>query len=378
VREPKSGLPVRVIPKDMTLESYVKRVLVATGVVGLALLGALLVWRLADILLLAFIGLLFGVFLDAASSLFRRYLSLPRGWSLALTLVLLAVGAALALSLLGPTLAAQAVALFEGLPQFLQDLEAELGETPWYESLRALLPAADEDTDRLGQMLTQVLAQTTQIITSLTTLVFYGVFVFFVGLFLAVHPRYYQEGIVSLWPLPRRRRAREVTSKLGYTLRAWLVGQLISMLLIGTVTGAGLWLLGVPLALVLGVIAALFEFIPNIGPVLAAVPAVLLAFAQSPTLALYVALFYLVIQQLEGNVVHPLIQRRAVDLPPVLGIVGVFAMASLLGLLGALVAAPLLALLLVLVRELYLRDTLGDARAAFPRRERARSRLPDR
>ncbi|ADI15067.1 AI-2E family transporter [Truepera radiovictrix] len=371
MRGPKWASPVRVIAKEMTLGTYAKRVLIATGIVGLTVLGALLLWRLADIFLLAFIGLLFGVFLDAASSLFRRYLSLPRGWSLALTLLLFAGVFALALSLLGPTLAAQAVALFEGLPRFLQNLEAELGGTPWYDSLRALLPAPDEGADRLGQMLSQVLAQTTQLITSLTTLVFYGVFIFFVGLFLAIHPRYYQEGLVSLWPPPQRRRAREVTSKLGYTLRAWLVGQLISMLLIGTVTGVGLWVLGVPLAFVLGVIAALFEFIPNIGPVLAAVPAVLLAFAQSPLLALYVALFYLVIQQLEGNVIHPLIQRRAVDLPPVLGIIGVFALASLLGLLGALVAAPLLALLLVLVRELYLRDTLGDTRAERPARARA-------
>lgn len=139
--------------------------------------------------------------------------------------------------------------------------------------------------------------------------------------------------------------------------------------------GVGLWLLGVPLALSLGFLAGLLELVPYVGPVLAAVPALLLAFVQAPELGLYVLLLYVGVQQLEGDLLTPIIQEVAVDLPPVLTLVATFVMGALFGVLGLLVATPLAALALVLVRMLYLEDVLGEK---APRHRRgAPSRPPE-
>lgn len=131
------------------------------------------------------------------------------------------------------------------------------------------------------------------------------------------------------------------------------------MILIGSLTTAGLWLLDVPLALTFGVLSALFTFIPNIGPPLAILPAILLALTLSPTRALYVLLLYLVIQTVESYLLTPLLQQRVVSLPPALTISAQILMAVLLGGLGLALATPLTAVSLVLVKMLYVEDVLN-------------------
>jgi predicted PurR-regulated permease PerM len=148
----------------------------------------------------------------------------------------------------------------------------------------------------------------------------------------------------------------------GRTLRAWLVGQAVAMASIGVLTTLGLLALGIPLALSLGLIAALLEFIPFVGPVLSAVPAVLVAFAQSPMDAVWTALLYLVVQQVEGHVAMPLIQARAVALPPALTVAATVGMGMLFGFTGMLFATPLVAAAMVLVRMVYVEGLLESRR----------------
>jgi predicted PurR-regulated permease PerM len=137
-------------------------------------------------------------------------------------------------------------------------------------------------------------------------------------------------------------------------LRNWLGGQLVAMVVVGVVTGVGLALLDVPLALSLATIAALLEFIPFLGPIIAAIPAILIAFTVDPMTALYVLLLYVGVQQLEGYVLTPLVQRWAVELPPALGVLSVVVLGVLFGVPGALFAVPLTIVAIVLVRELCL------------------------
>jgi predicted PurR-regulated permease PerM len=131
------------------------------------------------------------------------------------------------------------------------------------------------------------------------------------------------------------------------------VGQLVAMLSVGLITGIGLWLLDVPLALSLGLIAGILEFIPFIGPILSAIPALLVAFTQDGWTPLYVLLLYLGIQQIEGNVLMPVIQKWAVSLPPALGLLGVVIFGLLFGILGVLFATPLMVVVMVFVQKLY-------------------------
>ena len=132
------------------------------------------------------------------------------------------------------------------------------------------------------------------------------------------------------------------------------------MAAVAVLSGVGLWLIGVPLALALGLIAGLLDFIPYVGPWLGAAPAVLLALAEGPAEAVWTAILFLVIQQVEGNVLMPVIQKRASALPPVLTILAVVAFGVLFGFMGVFLATPLLLVLIILVRMIYVEDVLGD------------------
>lgn len=146
----------------------------------------------------------------------------------------------------------------------------------------------------------------------------------------------------------------------------WLIGRLLSMLIVGITVTISLWLLGIPLALTLGLLAALLDFIPNLGPTLATVPAVLLALMQSPTQAVYVLLIYIVIQQAESYLLTPIVQHRTVSLPPALTIIAQVILGVLFGVMGLILASPLAAVVLVLIKMLYVEDVLGDTIEDLP------------
>lgn len=183
--------------------------------------------------------------------------------------------------------------------------------------------------------------------------------VLFGGISLAAQPGLYVRGLVLLGPGGGREKARKAVEACGRALSLWLLGQLVSMYIGGALTTVGLWLVGVPLALALGLLSGLAEFVPIVGPIAAAVPGLLLAFSRDMTMTVWVLAVYLGIQQIESNMLLPLIERRLVSLPPALTLFAVVAMGMLLGPLGALFATPLTVVAFVLVRMLYLRETLG-------------------
>ncbi len=161
------------------------------------------------------------------------------------------------------------------------------------------------------------------------------------GIFLAAQPRFYRTGAMKLVPASKRALVAEAMDESEQALRLWLKGQLIAMIVVGLLTGTGLWLIGMPSALVLGLLAGLLEFIPFAGPIIAAVPAILLALAAGPDMALWVLLLYFVVQQFEGNVLTPLVQQYAVDLPGVVLLFSLIGFGTLFGTLGVVLAAPL-------------------------------------
>jgi predicted PurR-regulated permease PerM len=180
------------------------------------------------------------------------------------------------------------------------------------------------------------------------------------AIYLASEPRFYSEGFVRLFPIPRRQRVTEILHQVYETLRWWLIGKFGSMLFIGFLTWIGLSILGVPIALTLALLAGLLSFIPNFGPIISAVPALLIAFVDSPITAVYVLILYIGVQIIESNVVTPLIERETVELPPALTVVFQLGLGTLVGGLGLVLATPLLAMIVVVVQLAYLQDILGD------------------
>jgi predicted PurR-regulated permease PerM len=186
------------------------------------------------------------------------------------------------------------------------------------------------------------------------------VLILFIALYIATDPGLYRRGALHLFPHRMRSRANEVLLEIGSTLQRWLIARLLAMVLVGGITTAILFALGIESALLLGLIAGLLEFIPLFGPILSAVPAIGVALADSPQKALYVALAFVVIQQIEGNLITPLLLKSRVDIPPALTIIGIAVMGVIFGFLGLLIAEPLIAALLVTVKMVYVEDVVGD------------------
>jgi predicted PurR-regulated permease PerM len=187
-----------------------------------------------------------------------------------------------------------------------------------------------------------------------------AVIVLVVGLYFAAEPKLYRRGLIKLTPPSARHRIGAALDAVVAALKRWLLGQGVAMLAIGLMTGIGLWALGIPMALGLAILAGVLEFVPYIGPFLAAVPAVLIAFALSPLDALYVLLLYWGIQQVENWALVPLIQKWSVELPPALAILSLVIFGVLFGVPGIIVAAPLMIVVMILVQKLYIEGMLGD------------------
>ncbi|MFP5390041.1 MAG: AI-2E family transporter [Gammaproteobacteria bacterium] len=310
----------------------------------------------ADALLLVFACVLFAVLLFKLAELVRRYAPIRHTW--AVTLVLLALLAVLGLGgwLMAPQISEQSTQLAKDIPASIERVRAQLDRYAWFQLIEHQLPSPAQLTRQLANLVPNA------------GLFFAGVFgaagnvvvIVVVGTYLALAPDTYVNGIVRLVPKAKRQRTREVLSALGKNLGNWLLGKFASMLIVGIVTSLGLGMLGVPLGLILGIIAGLLDFIPYLGPIMAGVPAVLIAVTISPDLALYTILLFLGIQLVEGYVLQPLIEAKAVELPPALTIVMQLTFGALFGLAGVALATPLTAVLAVLIRMLYVHDVLGD------------------
>lgn len=339
-------------PNRSSLHGFLMRVGIITAIV----LILLLMWYAVNVLLLIFAGILLAVFLRGLSDAVSRFTGLPPGWSLAAVIltILLTVGGLT--WWLAPSVVEQADELRRTLPESVKQGEAWLAQYGLGRQIIERMPTLDEAMPNGADAFSRV----TGIFSTTLSAVANFVIIVFVGIYLAVDGRVYTNGLVRLFPLDKRARAREVLDELGFTLWWWLLGKIAAMIIVGIVTWLGLVILGVPLALTLGLLAGLLDFIPNIGPFLAGIPAVLIALTVSPTTALYVLVFYFVIQSAESYILTPILQQKTVKLPPAVTIVAQVLLGVLVGGLGLILATPLAAVVFVLVRMLYLEDTLGE------------------
>jgi predicted PurR-regulated permease PerM len=341
-----------------------------------------LLWFANEIVIVVFLGTLFGVAVAAGVDRLERF-RISRGFGAAFVVIsFLMVVYALG-SFVAPTIAQQAHELKQRLPDAVERFEgwvnrhnpalvSSLLGADTTQAADTTHAAAPNDTtqlhagpsSRLRENLGKKLAGSAHylfpFLTSTVEMVAGLLLILMMSIYIGADPMTYRNGILHLFPKRRRERIGEVLSAMSLQLRKWLVTQLIAMLVIGCVSTIALLILGVKAPFALGVIAGLLEFVPTVGPILSAVPAIAMGFLDSPEKALYVGLAYLVIQQLEGHLLIPLLMKGGMDLPPVLTIVTQGLMALLFGFLGLMIAVPLLAAVIVPVKMLYVEDALGD------------------
>lgn len=326
---------------------------VAIGAAAVA--GLLILRQLAHVVLLVFAGILLAVFLRGCTDLLHRRLHLSRHWGFALVLVgFLLLGGA-ALWYLVPTLADAIDTFSRQIPAALERLRTAMNGTRWAGPLLERFGGATGDAVT-GALLGRFAGFFSTALGALTGLLI----VLVVGIYAAAEPRVYENGLTSLFPPGLRPRAEQVLKTLRHALLWWILGRLMSMAVVAGLTWLGLLLLGMPLAFALALIAGLLSFIPNIGPILAAVPAVFAGLVQGPWMALYVVGLYIAVQTVESYLITPLIQRRTVAIAPAFLITAQFTFGALFGFLGILLATPATVALMVLVKVLYIENVLGE------------------
>jgi predicted PurR-regulated permease PerM len=323
---------------------------VAVVVVGL------LLWLAASTLLTIFCGVLLAVFLSGLSNLVTRYTHLRRGWALAIVCALLLVAFGIMGWLMAARLAEQAHQFARELPEAVKHLREQLQEYPWGSWAAEELSEVRSSAEDREKALSRAAGAATAALDGATAIVV----ILFLALFLAFDPDLYKRSLVRLAPVDRRDRAREVIDSAAVALWRWTLARLLAMAAVCVGATLGFWMIGMPLALMLGVFAGLMNFIPNLGPLIWLTPTLLLALMQSPAQALYVGILFVVVQTAEGYVITPVVQQRMVHLSPAVALGVQIIFGALWGFAGLALATPFTAVALVLVQKLYIEDVLGD------------------
>jgi predicted PurR-regulated permease PerM len=360
-------------------------VLRVAALVVAAYATAHLMWKARALLLTVFLGVLFAIAVSAGTSRLQRW-RVPR--ALGAPLIVFSV---LGLfggfgTWIGPTVREQSIELRQRLPEAIDKLELWIDQqgggviatifgvderpvrtdrtantiTIEVEDAPTRTPLRDrviEQVGGIGRYFLPFLGQTLFVIAGI-------VLVIFLSIYLAVNPGTYRRGALALVPAASRGRAERILAEVTRMMQRWLIVQLIAMVLIGVVVTIVLAVLNVRAAVPLGILAGLLEFIPNIGPILSAVPAVAMGLVDSTEKALWVALAYIAIQFLENEIVIPLLMQEGVDLPPALTMVTQGVMAFGFGFLGLLLAVPILAAIVVAVRTSRAIDAEASAQTA--------------
>lgn len=323
----------------------------AVGVLILVCL-ALLIWQLRNALILLFTTIVVATAFRAGASAVQRAIPVGIKTAVSIVLVVVLLLAAAFVFFFGGHVVGQANLLFDQLPALLAEIGERLSVPEFAKRLGERAAEWFDDAGIVGDVL--------GFATGLFGVVANMVLAVSAGVYFAIWPLDYEEGAIRLFPSAWRGRIRAALDESGIALRHWLRAQLASMAVVGILTGFGLWLIGLHSALALGLLAGILEFIPFLGPFLSAVPAVLLAADDGWSTLLWVISCYVVVQQLEANLISPMAQRRLAKLPPIITIFSLIVMASLFGPLGVLAATPFAVVVVTLVRRLYLDESPGE------------------
>jgi predicted PurR-regulated permease PerM len=328
---------------------------VASAALTSAIIIGAICWLIGDVLLVFAAGVLVAIAIGSFTDWLMARGVARRGFALAIVMISIAAALSGLGWLLAPEISAQTDELVQQVPRAWQALMESLRRYEWG---RALV------SPHVGEPLAVVSNATGVVASALRTFGELGI-VIFIGMYLALDPEPYRRGLLRLVPSQRRARTAEVLAVVGVALQRWLLSRLAAMVIVASATALGLWLLGVQLALTLGLLSGLLTFVPYLGAIVSAVPAVLLTLSQGWMAVFDVVLLYVAVHVVEGYMVTPLIEQQAVWLPPALSIAAQVILFTLAGVWGLALASPIAATALVAVNMLYIEDRLGET-AAVP------------
>lgn len=327
--------------------SYQKKIWIKGGIYALIVVLLLLIKATFSVFLLILAGALISIFFKGLSGLICRKAKWKEGVCLALSIIgtlLLVIGL---FWLIGAKVQSQAAQLSDTLPTTIENAKAQLSQNPLGKKI--VEKASSPQSMKKAQGVVKTFFTST-----------FGVFadiyvVLFIGIFFTASPGIYMKGVVELIPKKGQQKGNDVLNKLGENLKKWLKGKFFAMFVVFVLTAVGLAVLGIPLWLVLALIAGILNFIPNFGPLIAMIPAVLVGLLQGPGTAAIIAGMYIVIQVLESNFITPMVQQKLISIPPALIIIAQLLISPLTGGWGLVLATPLMVITMVLVQELYIK-----------------------
>ena len=322
----------------------------------------ILLWLVGDVLLMVFAGVLLAIALSALAEGLAYWVPVRRGLCLFIVALLLGTG----LVVLGFMVVPQAIEELGTLVQRLMEIAGSV--QLWVQDQPVFAGDGDgnfrdDGGDGAIGTVQDAAGAAAGVVIGVLGAAGTTVVVIVIGIFMAADPRLYIIGFLKLFPQEARPRASEALSLISYVLRWWLLGQLVSMAVLGTLTALGLFLVEIDLWLGLAAMTAIMTFVPFLGPIVAGIAVVSIAFAVDIETGIIVFVFFLALQNLEGYILTPMIQKRAALMPPALLITMQVLFGTLFGAPGLILAAPLTAAVLVGVNLLYVEDVLGDGRA---------------
>jgi predicted PurR-regulated permease PerM len=325
-------------------KDFIRRIFIAVAIGALAAV----VWLLRDVLILAFGAVIVAMLLRLTAEPFLRWM--PRYAAMALSGLLIAA----ILAGMGYLLVTHIGGQFQDVVQKADDAAKEIiGRLQSSDIAKRLLP----EQSGLGLSPTSLVTN----LFSVSARFFEALIVMLIsGIYLAAQPEIYRHGLIQLFPPRLHQQAERAVAEIGTALRLWLLGQLIQMVVIGLITTLAVWMIGLPSPLALGLIAGIAEFVPYLGPIVASFPALLVASTKSFDAIIWTGVAYLIIHQIEGELIAPLIQRHMIMIPPAVTLLGIVAVDYLFGTYAVVLAAPLVIAIFIAVKRLYIRDALGE------------------
>jgi predicted PurR-regulated permease PerM len=347
-------MPIDKKPSETTKKElpYITKVWQTAAIAALLVVFILIARVAFNVLLMALAGALIAVYFHGLGDIIQRKTRLSRRLSMIISIAATIIIIGLLSWFIGAKIQSQVTQLSNNLPRNIHTAKAKLAESLVGQKL---LDYTSGDNS-------QKLAATIQTFFSTSFGVLGDMYiVLFLGIFFTAHPSLYKDGMLVLIPQNKKQIGRNIVDRISVALKGWLKGMLLSMVLVTILITIGLTIMGIPAALVLGLITGILEIVPNLGPLIAMIPGVLLAFTISTNTAIIVALIYIVSQTIVANIVTPLIQKKMINLPPALTLISQLIMGTLSGALGIILAVPLLAILIIVVDELYVKkiDQVG-------------------
>jgi predicted PurR-regulated permease PerM len=335
---------------------------IGIGLVFVLIVGGYFIYQLGAVVLTFLLTILLSIIFSAPVNYLARR-GLPRVWGvLAVIAALLGVLWLLGLAL-APAIEEQSRQLAEAFPALLEEALALAHQVQSFFGLGNPIRLNPESLSSVGrEFLTgSAVSAAAGVGLTVATVASLGLVVFISTVYLVIHPEPWVDGFVSLFPAGWRQRVREVLEMMYHTVQRWFIGQLSAMTFIGIFWAIALSIIGIPFALLLGIFSGLISFIPYVGATISVIVPVILALISNPITAVWVILAFIIIQQIEGNILQPIVMSQAVNLHPALVVFALLIMGTLFGLVGIFLAVPLVAALQVLVRELWVQrmDRIG-------------------